>query len=59
MHPVILIAYLKPALLEKDPFKRLLLSQPDLVYVNSNNEFNKLYKIKRILKKRMTSIGLI
>ncbi len=32
-----------------NPFKRPLLEQPDLVYVNSDNEFNKSYKIKQIL----------
>ena len=49
MHLVFSIAHLKPAPLGKDPFKRPLLEQPDSVYVNSNNEFNKSYKIKQIL----------
>jgi hypothetical protein len=49
MHLVILIIYLKPTPLGKDLFKRPLLEQPDLVYVNSNNKFNKSYEIKQIL----------
>ena len=49
MHLVFLIAHLKPAPLGKDLFKRPLLEQPDLIYVNSNNKFNKSYKIKQIL----------
>ena len=46
MHLVFLIAHLEPAPLGKDPFERLLLEQLDSVYVDSNDKFNKLYKIK-------------
>jgi len=59
MHPVFSIAHLEPAPLGKDPFERPLPEQPDSVYVDGDDEFNKSYEIERILQKRITQTGLI